>query len=436
MAIYDIEDPTTGKSVTLEGDSPPTEQELNQIFSQVHGIQQQQQPIENKVMDIYNSIGKTAGNFLSPVVKPLMQAYQPYEESQRFSPQSLLGQVPSLLSQGAHKAGTYVAEDYAKNGMNPYAAAGIGTVISMGPDVAMAGINPMAEEAAASKAVPDSAVPIARRSMGFQKSMLKTPFARGQADKAAQVALENNVIPWSGNPETALSNATDLANKAGQKIGQTMSQTPVDLNQTFDNLEQLRGQITQGLSDQGTMAKAHSAIDSVQNDIMDLASQGRNVTADTLAKIKNRVGNSINYLADLASQSDNKAIVNTLGNTVRNFVKAVQSPEAYQEFLNNQRLFSSAKLMQKGLNNEVAGQSGNRMFSPYSVMGATGEVAAGNPVKAGLTLLGIEKGMRRGTGIMARGLTEARRAAPAIPSVIAQTGAAYNPPKSIFKKRQ
>lgn len=35
MPIFEIEDPTTGRIVELEGDSPPTEQELEQIFSQL-----------------------------------------------------------------------------------------------------------------------------------------------------------------------------------------------------------------------------------------------------------------------------------------------------------------------------------------------------------------------------------------------------------------
>ena len=37
MPSYTITDPTTSKSVTLTGDSPPTEEELNGIFAQVHG---------------------------------------------------------------------------------------------------------------------------------------------------------------------------------------------------------------------------------------------------------------------------------------------------------------------------------------------------------------------------------------------------------------
>mgnify|MGYP001611889209 CR=1 FL=1 len=354
-----------------------------------------------------------------------------YQDTQRLSPQTLLNDAYGYIQKGAGKAGEYVTEQMSKpvvqnvpfmknpvrTELPPQVPAAVGTLVAMGPDIAMAGINPLAQEAALSRAVPSSAIPLARRSMGFQKSFLKTPFARGQADKAAEIALSENVIPVSGNPETALRNATDLANKTGQKIGKTLEETPIDLNQTFDDLENLRSQITQGLSDQGVMSKAHNAIDSIQNDIIELGSMGKKVNASFLTKIKNRVGNSINYLNDLTSQSDNKAITTTLANSIRSFVKAVQSPEAYNAFIKNQRLFSASKLMQKGLNNEVAGQVGNRMFSPYSVVGAGAQLAAGRPAAAGMSLLGIEGGLRRGAGTAARLLTEGRRAAPAVPEI-------------------
>jgi hypothetical protein len=53
MPVYDVTDPTTGLSVSLTGDSPPTEQELEGIFSQLGGAQsaqahQPQQPMQQQ----------------------------------------------------------------------------------------------------------------------------------------------------------------------------------------------------------------------------------------------------------------------------------------------------------------------------------------------------------------------------------------------------
>ena len=33
MPVYEVTDPDTGQTLELEGDSPPTEQELEQIFA-------------------------------------------------------------------------------------------------------------------------------------------------------------------------------------------------------------------------------------------------------------------------------------------------------------------------------------------------------------------------------------------------------------------
>jgi len=39
MATFQITDPNTGRSIRLTGDSPPTEQELEQIFSTLPSLQ-------------------------------------------------------------------------------------------------------------------------------------------------------------------------------------------------------------------------------------------------------------------------------------------------------------------------------------------------------------------------------------------------------------
>jgi hypothetical protein len=45
MPTYNVTDTTTGKTLSLTGDSPPTEQELIQIFGQAQAAQPSQDPI-------------------------------------------------------------------------------------------------------------------------------------------------------------------------------------------------------------------------------------------------------------------------------------------------------------------------------------------------------------------------------------------------------
>lgn len=64
---YEVTDPTTGKHVTLQGDSPPTEDELNQIFASVHGTETPaaKPPQSPSWMSL---IGTTAGEVAKNVV--------------------------------------------------------------------------------------------------------------------------------------------------------------------------------------------------------------------------------------------------------------------------------------------------------------------------------------------------------------------------------
>lgn len=367
-----------------------------------------------------------------------------YKKSQFGSPQSLLESVPTLASTAFGKLGNFAEKTLSEGPgpVHPIVAKGVGKFISYAPDIAMMGINPTAEEAMASKAVPDVAVPLARRGIGMAKSMLKTAFSRGQADKAAKVALEENIIPLSGNPEVALERASGLANKVGGKIGIVLKKTPINLERVDSNLEMARNEISKGFSG-GVFQKAHNVIDDIKFNLNELANAGKSSDlgikpildkpqmASRVNQIKTRLARSINYMADLASQSDNKTVVNNLANSIREAVKSAMPGKDYQEFISNQRLFNMAELMKKGLNNEVASQMGNRMFSPYSVIPAAGELITGNPAKAAATL-GVTEGiMRRGAGSGARMLTEGYRKAPLATELISKSANIYNRPEDV-----
>lgn len=66
MPQYHITDPTTGRSVTLTGDSPPTEAELNEIFSKLPKQQAAAQP-EQPAQPEGSALGRFASNAWSMV---------------------------------------------------------------------------------------------------------------------------------------------------------------------------------------------------------------------------------------------------------------------------------------------------------------------------------------------------------------------------------
>lgn len=338
------------------------------------------------------------------------------------SPMGLLGQVPELLSKGASKLGERVSTEFAQHGIKPLfaresipvspeVAAGIGTAVSMTPDIVMAAGSPID----ASKTAVKAAIPAARRALGFQKSFLKTPFARGQATKAAETALEQDIIPLSGSPETMFQRASNLKVKSGRPIGEALDRRMIgrgNVQKAFDDLESLRPQIAQGMEG-GLFEGANNAISKVQENIVELLNKP-NARISDLNKIKSRLGQSLNYLGDLASQSDNKAIQTALANSIRDMVKGVLPEEEFVKYLNNQKLYGASQLMLKGLNNEMAGQMGNKALSiPSTVMGAS-RLAAGD-IPGALTATGVTEGlMRRGMGATAKTIQSAGKAIPTI----------------------
>lgn len=125
------------------------------------------------------------------------------------SPMALLNKIPGLASKVAGAGGEFAATQITQQGADPRFAAGVGTAISMGPDIAMLA-GP--EEAK----VPEMAVPSARRALGFSKRFLKTDWARQTANEAGRTALANDVIPRLGSPEVAFERAQELERKGAE----------------------------------------------------------------------------------------------------------------------------------------------------------------------------------------------------------------------------
>lgn len=294
-----------------------------------------------------------------------------------------------------------------KNKVNPYVAGAIGGTIASAPDIAATVLSPEVQ------GVSEKAIPFARRALGFSKGMLKTPFARGQATKAAEVGLEQGIV--GSSPQRMFDKASDLAAKSKTGIEQILKKTPADYSQAINDLDYLRGQLTQGVKE-GVYKATNKAIDDVQQSLAELQSGqnglfGKNSKATSINILKNKIGKSLNYLADPASQAENKAVVTTLANTIRRMVEKVVPAEEFVQYLRNQKLFNAAELMQKGLNNEISGQMGNNAVSlPSLVAGA----ASGDPTKAVAATGIFEAAKRGGAGVAANAIQGAYRQSPRI----------------------
>jgi len=154
-------------------------------------------------------------------------------------------------------------------------------------------------------------VPAARRALGFASRFLKTNFARAQATRAAEVALEKDIIPVLGSPEVAYGRAADLAKSAGSKIGEVTNK--IDFHQIAPDaeyeLELLRNKLTKGM-DEGLFSGANQVIDNVKSTVLEL--YGRGASATEYNQAKNILANSLNFMADNYSQSINKRVVENM----------------------------------------------------------------------------------------------------------------------------
>lgn len=344
------------------------------------------------------SFTKPIGNSL----QKLGEAASPYDKSQVGSPQDLLSRAAGYIQQGADRAGEFTSETLAKGGVDPNVAAGAGTFVQMAPDiVSQASIPNLTKGVKPNRILRGLANDQARRHLGLRKRFLGTPFARGQATRAADVALDQKLIPLSGNPEKTFSRVSLLKDTAGQRIGEVGSRTPVKVSRVIDDLDGLGKSMTMG-TNKGVFKGINTAINEVKQTLVELSKSTGKTSAEALMKIRKRLADSINFLADNASQIDSKAIQGQLGTTIRNAVKAVQSPEVYGKFINDQRSFSAYKTMLKGLNDEIAGQLGNNLISIPSMGVAAGQLATGRP-GAAVASTGLFEGIRRrGAGTAAR----------------------------------
>ncbi len=336
--------------------------------------------------------------------------------SQAKNPMDVLTKGYSDAQVLTNKLGEVTAEEMGKQGYDPRIAAGLGTIISMSPDV-MTSMGP-SSPIKASRLNPDIGIEarhLATRALGFTKRLLKTQSARGQAAKAAQVALEEGVIPAMGSPEVMYERAQDLASKSGKEIGEALKKSSGNLTEVFDGLETLRKDLTMGGLKDGLYESTNNRIDMVQKTIVELVDRGENASGKVLTELKNKLANKLNYFTDLESQVENKAIVRNIANKVRKFVEAASSPEEFKQFLDNQRKFSAAETMKIGLDNELS-KAGNKPLSLMSIAPAAAQIGMGRPIEAAATIGLLEGVNRRGAGIGANALNVLNKTGEKIPA--------------------
>lgn len=199
-------------------------------------------------------------NKQTSLIGQLGSAASAYKASPQYatSPQGMLGNLNDMVYRGAGRLGEFTAELGGRAGVNPYVAAGAGTLTAMGPDIIMTAATPVGEPEEANKA----SISMGKRALGFQKGLLKTPFARSKAANAAKVALEEGIIPGSGSSDVAFARANELKGATGRQLGDIRESVgPQEIKPVFNQLKMLRNKLTEGGSRGGAWDVVHEKID-------------------------------------------------------------------------------------------------------------------------------------------------------------------------------
>lgn len=298
---------------------------------------------------------------------------------QDLSPQGMLAKVPEYLSKAGEYAGDLIANEAPKYGVDPMIAAGVGTAATVAPDLLM-----MASPGGFGAKIPrdinlgDAAVAAARRGLGFQKSMLKTPFARRQANAAAKIALDEGVVSKLGSPDATLQMAraklssvgTELGD-IGKKVGDLVDD---DVQALYGQLDNLKATLVKGRGGP-TYDALGKKLDEVKEDIAGLMKDGRVPSYQDILDLKKRYGGKINYLSDLATQQDTKATINAIEKGFEQIVE--KKTDAVGRYRDLKKIYGGLANAVSALSNEVAGQQGNQFFSLPSTVMAAGGLANG-----------------------------------------------------------
>lgn len=399
-----------------------------------------------------------------------------YGDAVMQGPAAMLAKIPDTAHKIASRGGDILQARMESNGINPTVARAANVAMSYSPDIASMVASPLPAPGTAENV----AISAARRALGFSKRFLNTPQSRRAADTAARVALEQNIIPFSGSTDEMISRANKLSNTSGYLLGKIRESGgihPIDsilenldslrssspsrssvVNQKIDRAKELflgllenmgstKRVINNNISSSAIKDNPESIIGSFENptininpatgieeisdlgksptivgggklksllgamdnspdpitrnstivgggkfDVMGMYKNPQKFPINDFEKLKKELADSVNWLADNASQKGNKKVVSNIESSIEELLRS--SGVDMAQYKAQKRLYGASSTMKKALDNEISAQQGNNLFSLPTVIAASGELASGSPIKAAATL-GIAEGLKR-----------------------------------------
>jgi hypothetical protein len=227
MPTYKVTDPVSGKSMSLTGDSPPSEQELNDIFAQVGGNDQSQsQPYKPTWLE---SAGQAIGGAMNKVAPAIDIANRIQDVA--VPELSIPRRAMDVAGQGLDYLEGRGAEYLGSKGVNPYVAAGGIKAAELSATMLMPG----SKTGIPGKNLIEPTIPLSREaivSSAERAGMLPT-WAQKTGGRVA-TGIENFIekTPTGAGPleERSAFNTVQLADRQKQlteEIGTTLENKPI-----------------------------------------------------------------------------------------------------------------------------------------------------------------------------------------------------------------
>jgi hypothetical protein len=300
MPTYKITDPSSGKTVRLTGDSPPTENELNDIFSQLRDapnsaptsdLTHPDHPDNMTLLAGY--LKKVYGAAAGPVAEKVMGAAAPYAGKAAMAAGQMIkdsGDVMAGAAAGAAASSPYIGPTIA-------AAAPF-----LGPVAPVAGLIPPAIGGALGAAGARGIRRTAEQAAGIRPventsdslAALGSAAKQGAIQEAGAKALEAGITFGINGAKSLGPAAIEKAKEVLPDVGERLIRVPSEaINRVFERFNEFTPQLKQAFTGQRRIAQAQAdrVAENAFTDLTEQLSRARKIAGKRLEFAENQFTN-------------------------------------------------------------------------------------------------------------------------------------------------
>lgn len=434
MPNYTIQDPASGLTVTLAGDSPPTESELEEVFK---NVKPPEPSLPEKAVAAVNTPVTPAPAPGQGPAGMVLDAAKATASS--LVPTSLEGAKAAFMDPRMGKAGAvkWLEQQAARvqDAVNNSKATGPVVEIAapmlrpsawqeaLGGEAALLGAGAMKDAAKAGlhRGATRFAENMARRAIGYTKRFFKDPEDFKRANDVAREILRQEVKDpatgkavkvFSASTESMLQRTEILSEEAGKKIGSVLKNLD-EAGVRSANLDDLVNKVVTEL-DPGksggaykvTKAALKEVIDTINAHVDDIDEAG-NLTFGSAQQLKQALKDVANFnkVSDATKAHVFRraygivrgAIDESVGNAEK--VLGPKGTGVLKEFLEAKGVYGKAEEALGALTNKLGTELGNNVIGLRETILAAGQLAKGSVT--GAMAAGVAKPLTQGSAALA-----------------------------------